>query len=366
MKNQINVTRSSMPEFEEYIEEIRDLWDTHWLTNMGIKHKKFAKGLREYLDVNMVTLLANGHLALECAIAAFALQGEVITTPFTFASTTHAIVRNGLEPVFCDIDADDYNIDVNKIENLISEKTCAIVPVHLYGSVCDVDAIEKIAQKYHLKVIYDAAHAFGVTVNNIGIGNFGDASTFSFHATKVFNTIEGGAVTYNNEELKKVLYFLKNFGITGPETVEFVGGNAKMNEFQAAMGICNLRHIDAEIARRQTVVNRYRENLEGVKGIKLVQPQRSVKSNYAYFPVVLSGKTDLRDNVFDELESNQIIPRKYFYPLTTDYECYTDRFNSNETPVAKSIADRVITLPLYADLGLDEVDRICGIILKAF
>lgn len=365
MKNIINVTRSSMPNFEEYTEEIKDLWDSHWLTNMGKKHKKFAKGLRDYLDVPMVTLLANGHLALECTLAAFDLQGEVITTPFTFASTTHAIVRNGLEPVFCDINEDDYNIDVKKIESLINEKTCAIVPVHLYGNTCDLEAIDNIARKYDLKVIYDAAHAFAVKINGIGIGNFGDASAFSFHATKVFNTIEGGAVTYNNDELKKTLYFLKNFGITGPETVEFVGGNAKMNEFQAAMGICNLRHIDAEIARRQSVVKRYRENLEGVKGIKLVQPQPAVKSNYAYFPIVLYGKSNLRNDVFDELEKNYIIPRKYFYPLTTDYECYADRFNSNETPVAKNIAESVITLPLYADLSLDEVDRICRIIINS-
>ncbi|MDD3305842.1 MAG: DegT/DnrJ/EryC1/StrS family aminotransferase [Acetobacterium sp.] len=365
MKNLINVTRSSMPDFLEYIEEIKDLWDSHWLTNMGEKHKKFAKGLREYLDVPMVTLLVNGHLALECTLAAFNLQGEVITTPFTFASTTHAIVRNGLKPVFCDINEDDYNIDVKKIESLINEKTCAIVPVHLYGNVCDIEAIDKIARKYDLKVIYDAAHAFAVKINDIGIGNFGDASAFSFHATKVFNTIEGGAVTYNNEELKKTLYFLKNFGITGPETVEFVGGNAKMNEFQAAMGICNLRHIDAEITKRQAVVKRYRENLAGVKGIKLVQSQPAVKTNYAYFPIVFSGKTNLRDDVFDELERNHIIPRKYFYPLTTDYDCYANHFNSNETPVAKNIANRVITLPLYADLTLNEVDQICSIILKS-
>jgi len=365
MKDLINVTRSSMPDFLEYIEEIKDLWDSHWLTNMGEKHKKFAKGLREYLDVPMVTLLVNGHLALECTLAAFNLQGEVITTPFTFASTTHAIVRNGLKPVFCDINEDDYNIDVKKIESLINEKTCAIVPVHLYGNVCDIEAIDKIARKYDLKVIYDAAHAFAVKINDIGIGNFGDASAFSFHATKVFNTIEGGAVTYNNEELKKTLYFLKNFGITGPETVEFVGGNAKMNEFQAAMGICNLRHIDAEIAKRQAVVARYRENLEGLKGIKLVQPQPAVKTNYAYFPIVFSGKKNLRDAVFDELERNDIIPRKYFYPLTTDYDCYANHFNSNETPVAKNIANRVITLPLYADLTLNEVDQICSIILKS-
>jgi len=200
----IQVTRSSMPEFEEYIEEIRELWATHWLTNMGAKHRALEAQLLEYLRVSNITLFTNGHLALECIIAALNLRGEVITTPFTFASTTHAIVRNGLIPVFCDINPDDYTIDVQKIESLITEKTSAIIPVHVYGNVCDVEAIDRIAKKHNLKVIYDAAHTFGVTVNGQGVGTFGDASMFSFHATKVFNTIEGGAVTYNNFSIKQV------------------------------------------------------------------------------------------------------------------------------------------------------------------
>jgi dTDP-4-amino-4,6-dideoxygalactose transaminase len=281
MKKPINVTRSSMPDFDEYIEEIRCLWDSHWLTNMGEKHEKFSKELTKYLKVPMISLFTNGHLALECAIAAFNLRGEVITTPFTFASTTHAIVRNGLKPVFCDINYEDYTIDTTKIESMITEKTCAIVPVHVYGNVCDLEAIEKLAKKYNLKVIYDAAHAFGVSVNNVGIGNYGDASMFSFHATKVFNSIEGGAVAYNSETLKQTLYYLKNFGITGPETVEFVGGNAKMNEFQAAMGLCNLRHIDDEIKKRKAVFEKYQCNLKNEKGIKLVKAQAGVEHNYA-------------------------------------------------------------------------------------
>lgn len=351
-----------MPEFEEYIEEIKELWDSHWLTNMGAKHKKFAKDLTAYLDVQKVTLFTNGHLALECAIAAFNLTGEVITTPFTFASTTHAIVRNGLEPVFCDIKADDYVIDEKKIEELITEKTSAIVPVHLYGNICNIEAIKSIADKYNLKVIYDAAQAFGVRVNGVGIGNFGDASTFSFHATKVFNTIEGGAVTHNNEDLKRILYYLKNFGITGAESVEYVGGNAKMSEFQAAMGICNLRHVDSEINKRQIVIERYRRNLEGLKGIKLLKPQSGIKSNYAYFPVVFDGYLKSRNEVYEELKEHNIFTRKYFYPLTTSFECYAGKFDSNDTPVAKYIADRVLTLPLYADLDLEDVDKICEII----
>lgn len=248
-KKQILVTKSSMPPLEEYINEIKDLWESHWLTNMGKKHLELEDKLNDYLKTNNITLFTNGHLALECAIAALNLTGEVITTPYTFVSTTHAIVRNGLKPVFCDINPEDYTIDVTKIEELITEKTSAIIPVHVYGNVCNIEEIQRIADKYNLRVIYDAAHTFGVTVNGVGIGNFGDVSMFSFHATKVFNTIEGGALTYNNPTLQQVLNDIKNFGITGPETIEYIGGNAKMNEFQAAMGLCNLRHVDEEIEK---------------------------------------------------------------------------------------------------------------------
>jgi dTDP-4-amino-4,6-dideoxygalactose transaminase len=364
LKKPIQVTRSSMPEFEEYIEEIKDLWDSHWLTNMGTKHKKLEAELCSYLNTPNVTLFANGHLALECAISAFGLTGEVITTPFTFASTTHAIVRNNLQPVFCDIDPDDYTIDVDKLEKLITEKTSAIIPVHVYGNVCNVKKIERIAEKYNIKVIYDAAHAFGVTVDGLGVANFGDASMFSFHATKVFNTIEGGAVTYNDEGLAEMLNNLKNFGITGLESVEYPGGNAKMNEFQAAMGICNLRHVDDEIKKRQAVVKRYIEHLSGTNGVKLCKPQPGVKSNYAYFPVVFDGYKLNRNEVFEILKNEDIYARKYFYPLTNSFECYKGRFDVDKTPVAKYIADRVLTLPLYADLALEDVDRICKMILR--
>jgi dTDP-4-amino-4,6-dideoxygalactose transaminase len=364
MSEIIQVTRSSMPGLEEYIEEIRDLWDSHWLTNMGIKHKQLEAELSRYLNTPNITLFTNGHLALECAIAAFNLSGEVITTPFTFASTTHAIVRNGLEPIFCDIHPDDYTIDTDKLESLITKKTSVIIPVHVYGNICNINEIENLAKKYNLKVIYDAAHAFGVMVDNVGIANFGDASMFSFHATKVFHTIEGGAVTYKDGSLSKKLNDLKNFGITGPESVEYVGGNAKMNEFQAAMGICNLRHIDDEIAKRKIVVERYIGRLSSVKGIKLCKPQTGAKSNYAYFPVVFDGYKMSRDEVFEKLKAENIYARKYFYPLTNSFECYKGRFDVEKTPVAKYVADRVLTLPLYADLALDDVDRICDIILR--
>lgn len=360
----IQVTRSSMPEFGEYIEEIKELWESHWLTNMGAKHVELEERLIDYLETKNISLFTNGHLALECIIAALNLKGEVITTPFTFASTTHAIVRNGLTPVFCDVNPEDYTIDVNKIEDLITEKTSAIIPVHVYGNVCNLKEIERIAKKYNLKVIYDAAHTFGVKVNGVGIANFGDASMFSFHATKVFNTIEGGAITFNDESLSKKLNELKNFGITGPESVEYVAGNAKMNEFQAAMGICNLRHVDKEINKRKLVVESYNSRLENINGIKAWKPQDGITSNYAYYPVVFDNYKYNRDEVFEKLKAKGIIARKYFYPLTNSFECYKEIFKVNETPVAKHISERVLTLPLYSDLSLDDVNRICDIILE--
>lgn len=378
MDKKILVTRSSMPPFEEYADEIKDMWDTHWLTNMGVKHKQLEKDLADYLGISKenIALFVNGHQALECILEAFQLgkeknvwgepKNEVITTPFTFASTTHAIVRKGLKPVFCDIKEDDYTLDPDKIEALITDRTCAIVPVHVYGNLCDTEKIEKIAKKHNLKVIYDAAHAFGVEKNGVSSAIFGDASMFSFHATKVFNTIEGGAVCFKDSSMKKVLNEWKNFGITGPETTEFIGGNAKMNEFAAAMGICNLRHLDHEIEKRRRVFEQYVKNLYGVVGIKLNLGQNAVKSNYAYFPVLFDkdkfGKS--RDEVFDLLAEHGIGARKYFYPLTNSYECYEGMFDVKDTPVAYKVSLQVLTLPIYSDLKIDDVDRICEIILN--
>ena len=365
MADQILVTRSSMPEMEEYIEEIKDLWDTHWLTNMGVKHKQLQKELTEYLDVEQIDLLTNGHMALELSLQAMKLKGEVITTPFTFASTTHAIVRNGLTPVFCDINPEDFTMDVDKIEALITDETCAIAPVHVYGNVCNVEEIERIAKKYSLKVIYDAAHTFGVKYKGKGIGSYGDVSCFSFHATKVFNTIEGGAACFKDQSFGRELYRLKNFGIRGPEVVDGVGANAKMNEFCAAMGICNLRHIEEEIAKRKAIVERYRSHLEQVEGLQLNPIQKDVEPNYAYFPVVFDEKIfgASRNEVCDALAAEGIGARKYFYPLTNTFDCYHGKYDVNLTPVALRVSKRVLTLPLYADLSLDAVDKICNIIL---
>ena len=364
--NRINVTRSSMPSFEEYIEEIKDLWESRWLTNMGEKHNKLQDRLCDYLSVKNVSLFTNGHLALESAISAMKLTGEVITTPFTFASTTQAIVRCGLTPVFCDINDEDYTIDVTKIEELITDKTSAIIPVHVYGNVCDVYKIEEIARKHDLKVIYDAAHTFGVRVGERGIGSFGDASMFSFHATKVFNTIEGGCVAYSDEEFTKALQIQKNFGMSDSEHYTEIAGNAKMNEFQAAMGLCNLRHVDGEIEKRKKISERYIERLDAASGVKVWKPQKGIKPNYAYFPVIFDEKVfgKSRDEIAAELAKANIYARKYFYPITSEFKCYNGLFDINETPIAKAVSERVHTQRMYANLSLDDVDGICDIILK--
>ncbi|MCR5702196.1 MAG: DegT/DnrJ/EryC1/StrS family aminotransferase [Lachnospiraceae bacterium] len=364
----IYVTRPSMPDFEEYCEEIKKIWNSKWLTNMGEEHEVLQKKLEEYLGCSDVVLFVNGHLALESVIAAmnFPDGSEVITTPFTFASTPHAIVRNGLIPVFCDINPENYTMDVDKIEELITEKTVAIVPVHVYGNVCDVERIDAIAKKYNLKVIYDAAHAFSIKYKGVSVARFGDASIFSFHATKVFNTIEGGAVCLPDDSYVDTLNNLKNYGIRDEENIVAVGGNAKMNEFQAAMGICNLKHIDEEISKRKVLHDRYVERLETVQGVKMCKLQKEVEYNYSYFPVVFDGFSCSRDDVFDVLYENGICARKYFYPLVSDYQCYNNyqmSFQKN-TPVAKYISERVITLPLYSELSLGEVDKICGIITR--
>lgn len=366
MENKILVTKSSMPSLEEYIEEIKDIWESHWLTNMGVKHQTLQNKLVEYLNVQNIELLTNGHMALELTMQALNLQGEVITTPFTFASTTHAIVRNGLEPVFCDINPIDFTIDVEKLEALITDRTCAIVPVHVYGNVCNIEEIERIAKKYELKVIYDAAHTFGVKYKGKGIGSYGDVSCFSFHATKVFNSIEGGAVCFKDKLFGEEIYRLKNFGINGPEMVNGVGANAKMNEFCAAMGLCNLRHIDDEVAKRKKVYECYKKRLANVEGLQINPKQRDVEPNYAYFPVVFEEKVfgASRNEVMDALAKENIGARKYFYPLTNAFDCFHGKYDVDQTPVALHVSKRVLTLPLYADLALEDVNRICDIILE--
>ena len=350
----INVTRSAMPPFEEYIQTIAPLWESRWLTNMGAIHQEFEAELREFLNSPCVSLYTNGHLALEGVLEALGQKGEIITTPFTFSSTTHAISRRGFTPVFCDIEDTYYTMDPAKIEALITDKTVAILPVHVYGNLCDHKAIRRIADCHGLKVIYDAAHAFGVP----GAAAFGDASMFSFHATKVFHSVEGGCITCADPELKARMDRLKNFGIAG-ERIPDIGGNAKMSEFHAAMGLCNLRYVNQWIEARKQVVARYRENLAGLPGIKLCPEQDGVRSNYAYFPVVFTGPFT-RDMAAGKLAEQGIIARKYFYPLLNDCAAYG--FRGDETPVAKYVSERVLTLPLYPELSMEDVDRICDIL----
>ncbi|HIW32267.1 MAG TPA: DegT/DnrJ/EryC1/StrS family aminotransferase [Candidatus Paenibacillus intestinavium] len=357
------VTKSFLPPLNEYVQEIERIWSSHWLTNNGHIHNDFESKLSEYLNVEHIALLTNGHLALETALRNLDLEGEVITTPFTFVSTTHAIVNAGLTPVFCDIDINTYNIDVSKIESLITEKTTAILPVHVFGNPCDVEAIDVIAKKYGLKVIYDAAHAFGVEISGRSIASFGDISMFSLHATKIFHSIEGGVLATNNGNHKKLIELYKNFGISGPEDIELIGINAKMNEFQAAMGLINLRYIENHIEVRKKITNLYKRNLLGVPGLSFLGEMQNVKYNYSYLPVLvdpsLYGRN--RNELHEKLKEYNIFTRKYFYPLVNDATCYKGKLNS-VTPVARVVAENILTLPIYSTLELEDADRICNIL----
>lgn len=367
MTDRILVTRSLMPDYEEYIEAIKPLWDSHWLTNMGKYHMELEDALKKYLDVPDISLMVNGHMALELAIQAFDFPkgSQVITTPFTFISTTHAIVRNGLEPIFCDVKENDGTIDVSKIEDLITEKTVAIVPVHVYGNVCDVEGIQHIADKYNLKVIYDAAHAFGVAYKGKGIGNFGDASVFSFHATKVFNSIEGGAVSFSDHKIYEKLYNLKNFGIRGEELVTEVGANAKMNEFCAIMGLCNLKHIDSAIEARKKVHDAYMGWLNNIDGIEFWNRDINASNNYAYFPILVKENyKSSRNDLYERLKENNIFSRKYFYPVTSDQACFKNRYRNIDIRNARKLSEQVLVLPMFPDLEIDSIKNIVDIILR--
>lgn len=370
--SRINVTKSSMPEFEEYIEELRPVWESRWLSNRGAASVKLEENLKDYLGCDNIWLFANGHVAMEVALQALDLNkampegvsGEVITTPYTHISTTNAIVRNGLEPVFIDVKEDNYTINPELIEAAITDRTVAIVATHVYGFLCDVKAIDEIAKKHNLRVVYDAAHAFGVTLNGVSAANFGDAAMFSTHATKVFHTIEGGLVAYKDAKLFDAMQYIVNFGFTSHEEAKYVGTNARMNEFEAVMGICNLRHLDEEIAKRKVVGDRFTERLSGVKGVKLIQPDKGLVWNYAYYPVIFDGYKENRDEIKAKLEAADIFARKYFYPITNKFACYTEKYGTVDVPVAARAADSVLTLPMYADLTLEEADRICDVILK--
>ena len=363
MDKKINVTRYSMPSYEEYCDEIKSIWDTVHLTNMGPIHNRLKDRLKEYLKVSNIELFVNGHLALYCAIKALGLKGEIITTPFTFASTTNAIVQAGCTPVFCDV-KDDYTIDESKIESLITEKTVAILSVHVYGNICAVDEIQEIADRHGLRVIYDAAHAFAVEYNGKGIAEYGDVSMFSFHATKVFHTIEGGALCFKDPSLAEKIAQHRNFGISGEDLVCF-GSNAKMNEFQAAMGICNLRHIEEELDSRKLAFDRYNQLLDKIDGITLLPICKPIKQNYAYYPILIDKEKfgiD-RDTLCQKLNEQGIFARKYFYPLVSENKEFAEA-KSADTPKAKLFSRNVLCLPMYAHLDMSDVERICDVILK--
>lgn len=368
MKN-ITVTKASMPEYEEFIEAIRPLWDSRRITNMGSYHQELEKRLAQYLCVPEISLLVNGHMALEMTIQAFNFPkgSEVITTPYTFVSTTHAIVRNGLNPVFCDIKKSDYTIDEDKIEDLITEKTVAILPVHVYGNICNIERIEKIASDYDLKVIYDAAHAFGETYQGVGVGNFGDASIFSFHATKIFNTIEGGAVASSAPGLYEKLYNLKNFGIRGENLVVGVGANAKMNEFCAIMGLCNLKHVDKNIAEREKRVRFYLERLEGRQELQCPAYRDDIQYTYGYFPVLFKEELcqgGMRDLVYERLKAKNIYSRKYFFPATSDEVCFKNKYRDIPIENARYVSRNILVLPLYPDLEYEVIDEITKVVAE--
>ncbi len=359
----IYVTQSSLPSYEDYIEMIRPMWNTHKLTNMGDYHKQLESELKECLGVSYISLMVNGHTALEMAIQAMEFEegSEIITTPFTFVSTTHAILRNNMVPVFCDIKESDYTIDENKIEALITNKTVAILPVHVYGNVCNYHEIDKIAKKYNLKVIYDAAHSFGEVIDNRSVESLGDASVLSFHATKVFNTIEGGAVCSKDPVFNERLYNLKNFGIRSEESVVAVGANGKMNEFCAAMGLCNLKNISNDIFLRKCKSKLYDSLLCSIEGIILRNDKNNIIYNYGYYPVRFLNK-EVRDQVYELLRKNNIYARKYFYPITTDHKCFGNKYWNSSISISRMVSDSILTLPLYPTLDDSVIITICGII----
>lgn len=360
--DRINVTRPFLPPLEEFIPYLEDIWKRGKLTNKGPFHDAFEKALCDYLGINYISLFANGTLALVTALQALRITGEVITTPFSFVASTHSLHWNGIRPIFCDIESDTLTLDCERIEAAITPQTTAILPVHVYGNPCKVDVIEEIAGIYGLKIIYDAAHAFSVKLNGSSILNYGDLSVLSFHATKVFNTFEGGAIICHDKTMKRRIDYLKNFGFAGEVTVVGPGINGKMNEIQAAFGMLQLKYIDKVIKKRRLIVLQYRAKLSGIKGLSFLNDQKMVKHNYAYFPILINepeyGRS--RDDVYEELRRNNIYARRYFYPLISQFPTYRGLASSlaDNLPVAEKITERVICLPIYPDLRDHEIEKV--------
>jgi dTDP-4-amino-4,6-dideoxygalactose transaminase len=361
----IYVTRPLLANLDDINKELREIWESQWLTNGGVKHQMLEEELKKVLKVPGISIFNNGESALIVSIQSLRLSGEVITTPFTFPGTPHVLAWNNITPVFCDIDEDTLTLDPERIERSITAKTTGILGVHVYGMPCHVKRIQEIADYYGLQVIYDAAHAFNTEIDGVGIGTFGDISMFSFHSTKLFHTLEGGALTFNSVHLKQRIDLLKNFGIKNEEEVVLPGINGKMNEVQAAIGLINLKLVEAERAKRRKIVNTYTENLAGVPGIKVFEIPAGVQRSYQYFVIRISAEFGRsRDEVYAEFKKYNVFTRKYFYPLCSDYSCYRYLPSSDpkNLPVAQKIVKEVLCMPLYGGLRLDEAEKICDIL----
>ena len=361
----ITVTSPLLPKLEDFIPMLQDIWDRKWLTNNGHYHKELEKALADYLGVQYISLFTNGTLPLITALQALRISGEVITTPYSFVATTHSIWWNGLKPVFVDVEEETGNIDPEKIEAAITPHTTAIMPVHVYGTPCNMKRIQEIADIYGLKVIYDAAHAFGVKENGESVLKAGDMSTLSFHATKVYNTVEGGALVCHDEATKKRIDYLKNFGFAGETTVVAPGINSKMDEIRAAYGFLNLKQVDDAIAKRKATAEKYRAALKDVPGIRFLNDIEGVLHNYAYFPIFISAESGIsRDALYEKLKEHNIYGRRYFYPLISTFSAYKglDSANPANLPVAHKLADQVLCLPMFAGLTDEDIDRTIKVI----
>ena len=363
---QITVTQPCLPPLEEFIPYLQQIWDNKWLTNNGPLHQQLEEELAVYLGVKFISLFSNGTLALISALQALNITGEVITTPFSFVATTHSLWWNKITPVFVDIEPEYLNLNPAKIEAAITDKTTAIMPVHVYGNPCKMDEIQRIADKYRLKVIYDAAHAFGVKEDGNSILNYGDLSVLSFHATKVYSTIEGGAIISHTKEMKHHIDNLKNFGFRGELVVEEPGINAKLNEVQAAYGLLQLKYIDGFISKRKEITNLYRELLKNVSGIRVLSDMSGVTHGYSYFPILIDESVYSmgRDTLYDKLKEKNIFARRYFFPLISSFEPYRELMSSSleNLPTATIISQQVLCLPIYVELSLEDVEKIVKII----
>jgi dTDP-4-amino-4,6-dideoxygalactose transaminase len=367
-ENPIYVTRPALPDRKKVYHKIDEIWDSRWLTNVGDQHRRYEAELKKYLDAPNISLFCNGTLALQLACQAMRLSGEVITTPFTFAATPHVLYWNRITPVFCDINPYTFNLDPGHIEGLITPNTTAILPVHVFGYPCEIQSIREIADRYGLRVIYDAAHSFGVEVNGEKIGNFGDISMFSFHATKIYHTLEGGALTFKDESLRERLEFAKNFGFKGEENIVVPGINAKMNEFQAAIGLLMLDVVEGEIEKRKRLTMVYRDRISEIPGINFRTELPGVKHNYYNFVITVDPEKfgASRDELYDYFKPYNIFARKYFYPLCSQLQCY--KLHSSSSPdnlaVAETIAKQVLSLPLFGELKDEDIHKVCDVINK--